>query len=78
MGENASWWLGNADSIDTKILWDEGGLLSAPISPSLRKRRDVRGHLYASFNPAPRLPRNSTPLAVSMKADLAWLSVGST
>jgi hypothetical protein len=36
------------------------------------------GVLYASFNPAPRLPSNSTPLAVSMKADLVWLSVGPT
>ena len=34
--------------------------------------------VYASFNPAPRWPRNSTPLAVSMKADLTWLSVGPT
>jgi nucleoside-diphosphate-sugar epimerase len=34
--------------------------------------------LYTSFNPAPPLPRNSPPLAVSMKADLAPLSVGLT
>jgi len=34
--------------------------------------------VYASFNPAPRLPRNSTPLAVSMNAELPWLSVGPT
>jgi hypothetical protein len=38
----------------------------------------IGGVLYASFNPAPRLPRNSRPLAVSMNPDLGWLSVGPT
>lgn len=37
-----------------------------------------RGVRYASFNPAPRLPRNSAPLAVSVKAKLARLAVGPT
>jgi hypothetical protein len=51
---------------------------------ALAKRYDTRrqtvmrcSYYYASFNPAPRLPRNSMPLAVSMNADLGWPSVGS-
>ena len=63
---------------------------SGPVTAQTRPRRPqwqscgaARFHLvgellYASFKPAPRLPRNSTPLAVSIKPDAAWLSVGPT
>ena len=54
-------------------------LLWSPLAQeSPLRRAKGKAVVYASFNPAPRLPRNSTPLAVSMKADLAWLSVGPT
>ena len=38
--------------------------------PQELRNRHVDGVLYASFNPAPRLPRKSRALAVSMNADL--------
>jgi hypothetical protein len=46
--------------------------------PGIEEDSLAQWEVYASFNPAPRLPRNSTPLAVSIKADPAWLSVGPT
>ena len=57
----------------------DAGLRMGALTPAQAVQIAVGGGvLYASFNPAPRLPRNSPPLAVSMKADLASLSVGLT
>jgi hypothetical protein len=44
-----------------------------------RHRQNViRFGVYASFNPAPRSPRNCMPLAVTMNAEPGWVALGAT